>query len=173
MEEKATQEFLRGQLLSLRETAGRVVSVMKADHPLADKHQARIGDRHAVDVATEVLQDLLRAAKRRAGVDHPGASLHLSEERLPRRLRRQCGTVPSEVEPVLGPQPAQPREVFAPEDLAEGLDGKQVAGMAGPPLHALSGQSTPRHDAVHVDMFGQGLAPGMEDGGDPELGSYM
>jgi hypothetical protein len=77
------------------------------------------------------------------------------------------------VEPVLSPQPAQPGEVFAPEDLTEGRDRKQEARVTGPPLPALDGQSAPGHDAVHVKMLGQRLPPGVKDGGDAELGAQM
>lgn len=75
MEEKAAQELLGLQLHDLGGAPGRVIFVAEADDPVADKHQARIRDRHAVGVAAEVLQHLLRAAARWAGVDDPGAVL--------------------------------------------------------------------------------------------------
>ena len=61
------------------------------------------------------------------------------------------------------------REVLAPEDLTEGIDGKQEARRTRPPLRPLSAESAAGHYAVHVDMLGQGLAPRMKHGGDAQL----
>jgi hypothetical protein len=73
----------------------------------------------------------------------------------------------------MAPQPAQPREVLTPKDLTQRRDGKQEARVAGPPLRAIGTQSTPGHKAMPVDMLGQGLAPGMEHGGDAEFGPLV
>lgn len=45
--------------------------------------------------------------------------------------------------------------------------------MTGVPLRAVWTQAAARDYAVHVDMLGQGLAPGVEHRGDPDFGSEM
>lgn len=173
MEEKAAQEFLGPQFHNLRAPPGGVVLVTKADHAVADEDQPRIGDGHPMGVAAELLQHLFRAAPGRLGVADPGVLLQLAEEGRPHFALSQRGALAGKAEAVVTPQSPHPRQVFTPEDLTEGLDGKQKAGMAGPPLRALGSQPASGHDAVHVDMLGQRLAPGMEHGGNAQFGPQV
>jgi hypothetical protein len=40
-------------------------------------------------------------------------------------------------------------------------------------VRAVSGQAVARYDAVHMEMLGQRLLSGVEDGRDAQLGSQM
>ncbi len=72
-----------------------------------------------------------------------------------------------------GAQAAERREVFAPEDLAQSFDGKEKAAPTRAPLRAIGTRASSRHYAVHVDMLGEGLAPGVEHGGDTEFSTQV
>jgi hypothetical protein len=66
-----------------------------------------------------------------------------------------------------------PRLRLAQQDLTQGLDGTQKARVAGSPLGASAAQPPARHHAVHVDMCGQRLPPGVQHGGDAHLGPQV
>ena len=128
LEQRAAQDRRGRQLPGLGGPPGRVSFGAEADAPVAHNDQARSGERHPRGVAAEVLQPLLRTTPGRPSLNAPGAVLHLAQDRRPGRVLSPRGARPHEAEPVLGPPPAQPRELLAPQDLTEGLDGNQVRG---------------------------------------------
>ena len=68
---------------------GRVVFILKAHDAVADKDQARIGNRHAMGVAAEIFQHLLGTAPRRFGIDDPRFGVELLPQGIPRGLLGQ------------------------------------------------------------------------------------
>jgi hypothetical protein len=81
VEEEAGQELGRREGLSLQAVPVRGVPPPEAHNALGQAHQAVVGDRHAVGVAAEVLEDLGRPGDRRLGF------VVSSAERCPRPSR--------------------------------------------------------------------------------------
>jgi hypothetical protein len=69
--------------------------------------------------------------------------------------------------------PPQAGKISATEDLRRGADGEEKAGPCGNPAAAIPRERAAGHDAVHVHMLGEGLAPGVEDGGPAEVAAEM
>jgi hypothetical protein len=72
MQEKTPNEFRRGdphRFLLIVVLA--IVLVAKSHVSISDVDQSRIGNRDAVRVPTDVVQDLLGAGERRFGIDYP------------------------------------------------------------------------------------------------------
>ena len=76
-----------------------------------------------------------------------------------------------QVAPVEGPP--QAGEIAAAEDLRQGADGEEEGGSRGKPARPIPRERATRHDAVHVHMLRQGLAPGVEHGGHAELSAEV
>jgi hypothetical protein len=62
---------------------------------------------------------------------------------------------------------------LATEQPAQHADRQEEAGAACPPRASVLAQTTGRYDAVDVGMMDERLAPGMEDGKEPEPGTEM
>lgn len=62
---------------------------------------------------------------------------------------------------------------LAAEQPAEHADRQEEAGPARPPRASVFAQTTSRDHAVDVGMMDERLAPGMEDGEEPELSTEM
>ena len=101
VEEEAAQKLLRREFHHFRAALGRVVGVAKAHDAIADKDQARIGNRHAMGVAAEILQHLLGTAPGRFGIDHPRFGVELLPQGIPCGLLGPRGTRAGKGQPLL------------------------------------------------------------------------
>jgi hypothetical protein len=144
MLQKATDELMGGQGHGLP-TLVLGVLVAEADLPISDGEEAVVGQRNPVDIAAQVVQDLLPALRGRFTVDDPPFGPdHLG--------KGQVGTFPTyQIEK----QPAK--------ELREGMDGHQVGRAGGPPLGPVGGDPTGWHKTVHMWMIDEGPGPGVED----------
>src|SRR5216683_3444771 len=77
MEQESTDEFGCLQCHHRGLIPVSIVLPAKGYRSVLKGNQAPVGDGHAVGVACQVLQDLLRSSKRRFSVDHPLASHNL------------------------------------------------------------------------------------------------
>ena len=59
------------------------------------------------------------------------------------------------------------------EQAREHAHRQEEAGPAGQPLFAVERQAAARHDHVQMRMVGHGRAPGVEHGGDADLGAEV
>ena len=64
-------------------------------------------------------------------------------------------------------------EELAPEEAAEHAHGEEEAGAAGLPGASVVGQAARGDHTVHMGMMDEGLAPGVEDGEEPEASAEM
>jgi hypothetical protein len=71
VEQEAADELDRIQGHDLGSTAVTVVLPVKADTTIFQRSQAVIGNRHAVSVAGQILENTLRSAKGRLDVHNP------------------------------------------------------------------------------------------------------
>ena len=108
------------------------------DVPLAQRHQSVIAHRHAMGIAPQGRDNVLRGGKRWLGIDDPGLLPEWREKTLegPGIPQGCCG--PRKVEAVLGSGLLQGGEVLPAKHLGEGFDRKEKVtalgrNPAGPP----------------------------------------
>ena len=71
VEEKASQELLHRQGHEAWLVSVGGVSPAEGDLVTGQRDEAMVGDGHAMGVATQIVEDILGAAKGRLAVDHP------------------------------------------------------------------------------------------------------
>ena len=121
----------------------------EADVAVLDREHPALGQRDPVAIATQGVQDLLRALDGGFAVDDPP----LAPDRLG----------DDEVRPCLTHQ--RPKQ--STEELGEGMDGHQGGRAGRAPLGPVGGDPSGRDQAGHVRMVGEGTGPGLEDTQDP------
>jgi len=131
------------------------ILIAKAHLTILNGEQAVISQRDPVDIAAQVVQDLLGALDGGFTVDDPS----LGRGRLGK----------SQIGPFLMhehlKQPAK--------ELREGVDGYQVGRAGWPPLSPISGDPTGRYEAVHVRMVSQRAGPGVEHTQDSDQAAHI
>jgi hypothetical protein len=83
VEQEASDELDAGEFHGLHARFCGAVLPSKADPFIVDVDDALVGDRNAVGVASEVLEDLGRAAEGGFGVDHPFLPAELGDRACP------------------------------------------------------------------------------------------
>lgn len=71
MQQEAADEFLRRQSHNLARAGIAIVLPAKRDLAVFQRQQPVVGNRHAMGVAAEILDDMERSAEGGLGVDHP------------------------------------------------------------------------------------------------------
>ena len=93
------------------------------DGPVVDLKQPVVGDRDAVCIATEVLQNLLGAVEGRLGIDNPFGAPCLVEEAV-ERCRAPVGNEAAvQLQPSVPERLGEPCQELATEETAEHTDG--------------------------------------------------
>ena len=122
VKEEATYELLKRKRQSSDPTAA-VILETEGDGPVVDVKQPVVGDRDAVCVAGEILQDVLGSVEGRLGVDDPLGAPCLVEEAV-ERIR---APVPSEaavhVQPPISERLGELCHELATEEAAKHADG--------------------------------------------------
>ena len=121
-------------------------------------------------IAAQIGDDLPWAGKRWLGIDGPVVGPQALEPRgKGTRLGERDGGAP-ELEALLGKGLLKSGEVLGSEDLGEGPDREQeVATFGRDPLLLRRVQRPASDDAVDMEGLLQGLTPGVQHHGDPEL----
>jgi hypothetical protein len=79
MQEKAAHELVGRQRHEFAFVVVLIIPPAEGDRSVVEGHQAMIGDRHAMRIAAQIVQDLLWSAKGRLGIHHPLRSPQGSE----------------------------------------------------------------------------------------------
>src|SRR5206468_1588703 len=165
VKEKATDEFLGRERHDLHAVAVGVVSPAEAHDSVGVADEPLVGDRDAVGVPTEVLEELGRPGERPLG-EHDPVMLPKVPEPSREGLRlSQRGEQAGEVELAGGEGAVKRLQVFAAEDPSERPDREEKAGRRGDPARAVLGERAAGHDTVQMQVLGEILAPGVEDRG--------
>jgi hypothetical protein len=145
----------------------------KADLPSADIAEAMIGDGHAMRVASEILNDGLRALEGALGVDDPGVRSEVSAQLCEARLGTQRGRMLIEAQGLSKRGRLAGFQQLAPEDLPQGLDREEKLRVGWYPARPLLGERPAGHERVEMEVGLEPLIPGMEDHGGAELAAQV
>jgi hypothetical protein len=151
----------------------RVVLPAEADDAVGGADEPLVGDGHAVRIAAEVLEDLRRPGEGALSVHDPGVvakvpepggeGVRISEGRERAGEDKRAG----------GEGAVKGRQVLAAEDRREGADREEEAGGRGDPARPVPTERAPGDDTVQMQVLGEVLAPGMEDGRAAEVTAEM
>jgi len=148
VKEKATDEFLGRERHDLHAVAVGVVSPAEAHDALGVADEPLVGDRDAVGVPTEVLEELRRPGERPFGVHDPVMLPKFPEPGREGLWLSQRGERAGEAELAAGEGAVKRLQVLAAEDPGEGADGEKKAGRGGDPARAVLGERAAGHDTV-------------------------
>ena len=151
----------------------RVILPPASHPPLVAREPAMMRDRHTMRVAGQIGEDLRRATKRRFGLDDPVEVLQGRQELRPRLGSRQRLPVAWERQAALRLALAEPGQQEAPEHPTEHAHWQEAGGAARQPLGALWSPPAAGDHTVQLGMRMQGVAPGMQDRAEAQVGAEM
>src|SRR5882724_5176800 len=163
VQQEAANEFLRRNRHHFGTLWMSIVLPSKRYLAVLQRQQALIGDGHAMRVAAQIIQYLLRTAEGWLGVDHPFLLFQRSQV---------CSQIPVEEELPAAMNFSQAFQKQPAEQAAEYTHGEKEAGSAGHPL-TVGREPASRHDAVQVRMEMKVLSPGVKDGEEADLRAQM
>jgi len=149
MLQKPADEF-RGRQAGGSPLPSARVFVAEADSALIDLRNPAVGDGHPVDIAPQVVQDLLAPLRSRLAIHHPVF--------VPQGLRKGQFRVGL----------ARQGHELGAEDPGQSLDRDQVAFAGGEPF-PFFGKSAGRNQTMDMGMEDHGPAPGVQHGEQPDL----
>ena len=149
--------------------------VLPAERDLAvgERDEPAVGDGHPMRVAPEVVEDPLRPAKRRLGVDHPVGPDRRRDIPGEGSGVLQLGQGVVELERARREGLLQHRQEPPAEQPRQHPHGQEEARPAGDPALAIRREAPARHHTVQMRMVQQVLAPGVQDRDEADLGAQM
>ena len=153
-----------------------IILVLKRDTLAIKSQQTLIADGDSMCVAAKIFQHLLRASKRRLGVNHP---FDLAQRLQPMFKNIQNGWVKQGLDGSLKPQLAifgslqQSVKKESAEPAAEDANTEKEAGASGDPTLAVRTQPAAGHNRMDVRVKCQILPPGMKNGEESDVGTEM
>ena len=139
-----------------------IVSPAEGDAVVFKSDEPMVGDGHAMAVAGQVVEDMLRPAERRLGVDHPVLAAEFPQEldecvRRGKLLKRAM-----ELESVLLEEFTKPGAELTAEAPAKRLNGQEEAWRGIDPSGTVESQAAGGNDVMDIGMMFKILSPGME-----------
>jgi hypothetical protein len=122
VEEEAANELTERERLGPG-AARAVVFVAEGDGRVVDMVEPVVGDRDAVGIAGEILQDVLGSLKGRLGIDDPFGAPCLAEEEAERSRAPVGNEAAVQLQPPVPERLGEPCQELAPEETAEHTDG--------------------------------------------------
>jgi len=153
MLEEAANEFVGGQRHNLALCVMAIVPPGETDLTVIECDEAAVGDGHAMGVASEITEDLLRPGKGRFGEDHPvdaGQFIEPSDERGVISQVCECAGQAKLTGSEGGAQLADERVAKA---TGEHAHWQEEAGPAGDPARLVGRDAATRDDTVQVRMI--------------------
>lgn len=125
MEQEATQEFLRRQRHDSFLISVGIFLPAKTNLVILESDEAVIGNGHAMGVAGEITQHVMRTGKGRLGIDDPVLTEERTQERAERFLVFERLERTGELELVLLESSFQAGDELSAEEATENVDGKE------------------------------------------------
>jgi hypothetical protein len=169
MQQEAADKFVSVERHGLDTIALTTVTVGKADPPIPHVEEPMVCDGNPMRIAADIVQDVCRACQGRLGVDDPFFGIEL-RTKLREVLRSSQGQgALNERHRTGGAYLGERRAELPAKDGAQGSHRKEEAGIGIDPALPVGGERASRNDAVEMEMRPQGLIPGMQDHGAPDL----
>jgi hypothetical protein len=173
MQEEAADKFVGVERHGLGSMTLTPVPVGQADPSIAYIEDAVVRDGNAMGIAADIVQDVLRAGKGGLGVDHPLFGIQLGTKRCEVRRASSGDRLPRAEQSAGGPEPGQRLTELSAKNGTQGSHWKQEARISLYPAHPVRRERASRHEAMDMEMCPQGLIPGMEDHGTPDLSTKV
>ena len=169
MPQEAAETCVGVACQSLDTMALTTVPVGKADPPIPHVEDPRVGDGDAMGRAADIVQDVGRACQGRLGVDDSCFGVELPPKLREVRRRSQGEGALNARHGAGGAKMGQRLAALPAQDRAQGSPRTQEAGIGRHPARPVGSECASRQEAMDMAMRPQGLIPGMEDHGTPEL----
>ena len=153
VEQKASEEFVGVERQDLDTAMVGVVLPAESDAAVAVIDEAIVGQRDAVRVATEILEDLLGAGKGPLGIDDPIDGPELAEETAERVRTGEWRGATRKRQRVAIECALERGEILRAKDGRERPDRKQERGSPGDPLRTVPGQRPAGDETVQMEML--------------------
>src|SRR5262249_15619207 len=137
MQQEAAAEFHGVEGPRAKPVAMLIVLVTQAHLAVFEGEQPLVGDRHAMRITGQILQDMLWGAEGLLRVDHPFGRVEAGQEVVPRWQRRQRAAAPRKGEGALGVRVAQRVEEQVAEAPTEDLHRQEEVWATGEPPGAI------------------------------------
>ena len=178
MEEETADELVGCQRHRAHDIGGSILAPAivlpaKSDLAIFLFQEAMVGDGHFVGVATEIIHDLFGATEGALGIDDPFYLAQLLQEPAEYLGFAEFfeSAVKLEFFLVVGVSESGHKKP-AIESRENAYREKELVAPRDPTL-SIESNSAPRNDAVNVRMSLQVLAPGMQNGKEPDFGAKM
>jgi len=139
------------------------IAIGEADVAVTDIDQTIVGNRDAVRVPAEILQDLLGAGPRWLGIDDPLWRIELIKRSGEALRRPQRSPLGGERQLPTGRQSVESLEELGAEDGAQRLDREEKARMRRDPLWAVGDQGPTWDQAMDMEVGIQELIPRVQN----------
>ena len=146
---------------------------MKSDLAIVEGEQAVVRDSHAMGVAAEIMHDIFRATEGAFQVDDPIVSVEgpqPSGEDLGLREKLQVSV---EVELAILKSFFESVNELAAKDFLQHFFGQEVVVAGVHPAGVIRREAASWHNAMHMRVSAELLAPGMQDSEEADLRAEM
>jgi hypothetical protein len=152
VDEEASQQLIRGNGHDLLLAAVGIVSPAEGDAIVFEGYESMVGDGDAVGIAGQLVENILGAAERWLGIDHPVLPAEFGEEVAESGRQGKLLQRAMELEPVVFEQFTKPRPELAAEAAAKCLDGQEEACRRIDPSGTIGSQAAGGNDVVDMGM---------------------
>jgi len=175
VEQEAAHELANGELhdFALVVAILTIVLPAKADMLIGEIEQPAVADGDAMGVPRKIGQDLLRSCERTLGVDDPFLRAQGSEVGLECFSVVEGNEFGEELQLASIESCCETFEEQAPEQAREHPNRQEEVWTASHPAHAVGGDASTRHNAVDVGVVIEALSPGVQDGGEADVGAEV
>lgn len=173
MEQEASEEFLGVEGEPSFSGEGVAVANGERDGGRIEGDEAVVGDADPVGVIAKVAKHVGGVVEGAFGVDDPGFLVESIAEGSPGQGILQVGETSGQMQLALlsGFEERLDEEMF--EAFPQNLDRQEVARTGVDPTLGIRGEPACRDDAMDVGVMGEVLRPGVQHGGEPDLGAKV
>ena len=152
---------------------GTVFLVLEGNLIAVQGENPLIGNGNAVSKAAQIFENLWRPSEGSLGVDDPFDFFERFDESAKNGGIGQCGDLAGELELLVLKGWFDGLQQEPPEQCGQNLDWKKEFGLTVKPLGVIVIEATASDYAMDVRMKQQILAPGVEDGEEPDFSAEM
>jgi hypothetical protein len=173
VDQESAQKLFCGNSHDLLFAAMRIILPSKRDSIILEGDESMVGDRDAMGIARQVVQNMLRTAERRLGVYDPVLPEKLPEKATETAWLGEVLERSMELELVLPKELLESGGELAAKDAAECADGKEETIGRTDPSGVIESKAASGNDVMDVGMMLKVLPPGMQHTKKPDLCSQM